>query len=100
MANRESYPSAQSPLRGDVSGAAGATTVTVTGLQTIPVKSGTPSDQQVLTYIAADGQWEASSNSSANRSIEVNGIVLSDDYDIGVNLVLGTTNSPVLVNGS
>lgn len=100
MANRETFPASQSPLTGDISGAAGATRVTVTGLQTIPVKSGTPTDQQVLTYISADGMWEASSSGRANRSIEVNGIVMSDDYDIGVNLVLGTTNSPVLVNGA
>jgi len=98
--NRETFPASQSPLKGDVSGAAGATTVTVTGLQRIPVKAGTPSDQQVLTYVAADGQWEASGSSSGNRSIQVNGVTMSDDYDVGCNLVLGISNSPLFVNGA
>jgi len=39
MANRQVYPSSLFPLRGDISAEAGATTVTVTGLQGIPIIS-------------------------------------------------------------
>jgi hypothetical protein len=56
--NRESYPSSQSPLLGDISGPAGATLVTVVGIQKVPVITTLPTDQQVLTFVAASGMWE------------------------------------------
>lgn len=100
MANRETFPANQSPLKGDVSGAAGATTVTVTGLQRIPVKAVIPLNGNVLTYVAANGDWEPAGGSSGNQSILINGLGYSDDYDIAVNLILGISSSPTLVNGS
>lgn len=98
MSNRETYPASQSPLAGDISGAAGQTLVTVVGIQTVPVDPTLPTDQQKLVYEASTGMWTPATD--ANESIQVNGIPISDDYDIGVNLILGTTNSPVLINGA
>jgi hypothetical protein len=100
MANRETFPASQSPLKGDVSGAAGATTVTVTGLQTIPVQAGLPANGNVLTYNSTLNTWYPAGGSSGNQSILINGNGYSDDYDIGVNLVLGKSSSPTLVNGA
>ena len=100
MANRETYPASQSPLLGDVSGAAGATTVTVTGLQKIPVQASSPSNGNVLTYNSALNVWQPAGGSSQNQSILVNSNGVSDDYDIGVNLILGISKSPTLVNGT
>ena len=56
--NRQTYPAALFPLRGDISAEAGQVLVTVKGLQTIPVLATLPIDQQVLTYVAADAAWE------------------------------------------
>lgn len=99
MPNRETFPSALFPLRGDLNAEAGATSVIVTGIQKIPVSSSTPSDQNVLTFEASTGQWTPSGFGDANESIRVEGVVMSDDYDLGIELSLGTTNSPVLVEG-
>ena len=63
--NRCVYPSALFPLRGDISAEAGQVLVTVKGLQTIPVLATTPTDQQVLTYVAVNGDWEPSSVSGS-----------------------------------
>lgn len=83
MSNRETFPAAQSPLQGDVSGAAGATTVTVTGIQTIPVSPTPPDDQQVLVYQAPTNRWEPRSvfgleieghGTSPDKLIYINGV--------------------------
>jgi hypothetical protein len=95
MANRESYPAQLFPLRGDLSAEAGAVSVTVTGIQATPVVATAPSDGQVL--IAESGVWTLQ---TLDSSILINGIPVSDDYDIGVNLTLGISSSPVLVNGA
>ena len=83
MSNRQTYPASQSPLQGDISGAAGATKVTVTGLQTVPILSTPPTDQQLLTFIAADGLWEPVSLGNASMLFE--GHSISDDYDVFCN---------------
>jgi hypothetical protein len=95
MANRETYPAAQSPLRGDISGQAGETTVTVTGIQHQPVEDVVPVDQDTLRYIAANSEWEptADGNSSVRigtyeavaGQIVSKGTTISDDYDFLVN---------------
>lgn len=46
------------------------------------------------------GNIVASAHLLHNFSIQVNSIPVSDDYDIGVNLALGVTESPVLINGA
>ena len=56
--NRETYPAALFPLRGDLSAEAGATTVEVTGLQNIPLKANPLTDGAVPTYVSANGDIE------------------------------------------
>jgi hypothetical protein len=96
MANRESYPSQLFPLRGDVSAEAGDTSVTVVGIQTTPVDPTAPTQGQSL--IAVNGVWTPE---SVGAAIMVEGIPVSDDYEIGVEISpVGTTGSPaVLVEG-
>lgn len=118
MANRETYPAAQSPLQGDVSGPAGATTVTVVGIQTQPVSPAVPVDQDTFRYNAAVPQWEPKADGNASVTIGTfvqtggqivsKGVNISDDYaflvnnvglDVLVNWALGFA-SQVFVNGS
>jgi hypothetical protein len=89
--NRETYPATLSPLLGDVLAGAGATGVIVTGLQGIPLRP-SPTDQQILRYIAANGDWEPSD--ATGTVIRVNLIPASDDPLVFVN---GTF---ILVNGA
>lgn len=91
MANRECYPSSLFPLRGDLSAEAGATSVNVVGIQTIPVSSlvGTaPVDGLVLGYAAVNGDIEQ----MGTAGIAVNGVMVSMDYDIFVNRTLVQVN--------
>jgi hypothetical protein len=87
MANRETYPAAQSPLQGDVSGAAGATTVMVTGLQGNPISPATPSDQADLKWSAENGEWMPIVPSFTMSISDASGglTILSDDWEIYVN---------------
>lgn len=98
MSNRETYPASQSPLQGDIDGSAGATLVTVVGFQHVPASPTPPLDHQKWVYHEDLNQWVPTSD--ANESISFNGLTVSDDYDIGFNLPLGTTDSPVLFNGA
>jgi hypothetical protein len=103
MANRETYPSQLFPLRGDTSAEAGDTSVTVTGLQKIPVSATAPTNNQVLTYVAADNAWEPQ-NPSAGVTflVEVNGVGVSTDYVNFVDADLTVNSGTVLgfkVNG-
>jgi hypothetical protein len=96
MSNRETFPASQSPLTGDISGPAGATSVTVVGIQNIPVEHLGPTDQMNLTYNAVTQQWEPAL--PGNISVILNGTadslgvltgftIISDDYDVLVNHV-------------
>lgn len=97
MSNRESYPAAQSPLQGDISGPAGATTVTVTGIQTQPVNPEIPVDKDTLRFDASIPEWvpTADGNSSvtfgelltAGGVITSKGETISDDYEFAVDNV-------------
>jgi hypothetical protein len=96
MANRETYPAAQSPLQGDISGAAGATTVTVTGFQNIPAQAGTPDDGASWIYDSTVNEWltEVPPNIAfilnATPNIlnqPVGGEFMSDDYAVTVDNV-------------
>lgn len=57
--NRQVYPSSLFPLRGDISAEVGATTVTVTGIQQIPVVSPPvePNDGDTFFYSAYNNEW-------------------------------------------
>ncbi len=95
MSNREIYPSALFPNRGDLSAEAGATTTTVIGIQTTPVSSTLPMQGQSL--IAVSGIWTPE---SAGDWVMINGIPVSDDYFFSFNVTLSNTNSPaVFING-
>jgi hypothetical protein len=100
MANAQLFPQSTYPLTGDISSTAGSPNVTVVGLQTIPVAAGTPQDLQVLQYILSLNQWQPGTV-PFNRSIQVNTLPMSDDYDFFVNNVDMTilVNSPYAPNG-
>ena len=95
--NRETYPASQSPLKGDIDGPAGATEVTVVGLQHNPISPATPEDGDSLVFNAATGEWvqRADGNASitigtyvtAGGQVVSRGITLSDDYAFLVNNV-------------
>lgn len=96
MANRETYPAAQSPLVGDISGPAGASRVTVVGLQNRPVSAATPVEQARLTWDEVEGNWTP--KVPGNMSVLLNGtpdalnvlqgfLDISDDYAFLVNCV-------------
>lgn len=78
------------PLTGDVQSSAGSPTVRVTGIQGIPVEAVVPDPGAVLTYNASNADWEP----IQRACIQVNGLSVSDDYDMSVN----TTH--VEVNGT
>lgn len=107
MANRESYPASLFPLRGDISAEAGATSVVVQGLQTIPISTQLPDGSVAVGPAPALVALGGSNVSQAvwtpvplDNCILVNGVPKSDDYDISVNLPLSSTNDPVFVNGA
>lgn len=84
--NRETYPAALFPLRGDLSAEAGATTVEVTGLQNIPLKANPLTDGAVPTYVSANGdiEWLAS---VGDAPVLINGLP-AGDYLIMVNTAI------------
>ncbi len=85
--NRESYPSALFPLRGDLSAEAGATTVEVTGLQNIPLKANPRTDGTVPTYVAANGDIEWLAGGGGILPVLINGLP-AGDYLIMVNTAI------------
>jgi hypothetical protein len=95
--NREIFPGGVYPLEGDVTSTAGSSSVSVTGIQNVPVSPIPPTDQQVLQYSAANKEYIAASI-TANASVQCNGVAVSDDYAIFVNNP--GLHGQVLVNGS
>jgi hypothetical protein len=85
MANRESYPAAQSPLQGDVIGAAGATQVTVVGLQGNPVSPTPPDLQARLTWDGTAWTPIVPSYTIALENADGTLVILSDDWEIYIN---------------
>jgi len=87
--NRETYPASFSPLVGDVSAGAGATSIAVTGIQTYPVSPTTPLDQQVLKFTADitqphGGSWGPATLATSGM-VNVNGTVVSGDPEVFIN---------------
>lgn len=89
MANRETYPAAQSPLTGDIDGAAGASRVTVVGWQSSPIDVGPPVDQNIYRFNFNDNRWELKLDTAC---ILVEDDPVSDDYDIFVNATFVKVN--------
>ena len=81
MANRQVFPSSLFPLRGDVSAEAGATIVTVIGIEGFPI-SGPPTGPDTLVFNTTTNQWVPT---AINASILVNGVPASADYFFFIN---------------
>jgi hypothetical protein len=97
----QSYPQSVYPDTGDVTSATGDSSLVVTGIQRVPVEAVTPLDQQSIVFQASVGTGEyVPTYSPFNRSVQVNGVAVSDDYWIAVNLSLGPASTPVSLNGS
>lgn len=101
MSNREVYPSALFPNRGDLSAEAGDVTTTVVGIQTTPVASTTPTVGQSLIAIDDGTGSVIWTPESAGDWVMINGIPVSDDYWFGINIpIAASTQSPgVTING-
>lgn len=101
MSNRESYPSALFPNRGDLSAEAGATTTTVIGLQTTPVSATAPTQGQSLIAVDPGTGTITWTPESAGDWVMINGIPVSDDYEFGINVAIAvsTQSFGVTING-
>ena len=100
--NRQVWPASLFPLRGDLFAEAGATIVKVIGIQGTSITSTAPTNNQALIFNSGLNKliFSSTTNTQANQSIQVNGIVMSDDYSVSVNAVLGIAKSPMFVNGA
>ena len=78
------------PLQGDVQSIAGNQNVTVIGIQNTPVEAGVPPLGAKLHYNQNANQWQQVQQSA----LYVNGMPVSDDFDMFVNAV------QVYVNGT
>ena len=82
--NRETYPASLFPLRGDLYAEAGATTVRVIGIQTVPIDQPlSPTDDlKVATYVDASRriEWLVGGGSGEINAVEINGVGESDDF--------------------
>lgn len=83
MANRETFPASLFPLRGDISAEAGAVSVIVQGIRTVPIDQpiSPTDDQKVATYVDADGriEWKTGGSGESN-AVNINGVGESDDF--------------------
>ena len=71
------------PLIGDVVSTAGNTTVVVAGLQNVPISSNFPGAGNNLQYNPNTNQWTP----TPVACVAVDGVVVSYDYEIAVNMV-------------
>ena len=109
MSNRESFPASQSPLTGDISGPAGAQSVTVTGIQTFPVSPVAPQPQQILVF-GSDEVWHAedpivsgpdpvgtpSSNTEGTNPVQVGGTTTGNIVqELNLDTAGGVTSIPI-----
>lgn len=79
--NRLIVPGEAYPLMGDVVSTAGSNLVTVTGLQSVPLKSVFLSGGEIIQYDVNATTWVP----LKIACIQVNNITVSLDYDIQVN---------------
>lgn len=89
--NRETYPASLFPLRGDLSAEAGATTVEVIGIRTIPTdKPISPTDDgNVATYVDIDHriEWKPPGGGGIPAAVKINGVGVSTDKQVFINAV-------------
>jgi hypothetical protein len=107
MPNQQLWPQTTYPLVGDLQSTPGQQNVTVVGIQTVPVVPTTPLDQQSLIFQGTLTAY-APTYSPFNRSIQVNNVAMSDDYEFSVKFVdmefqtnssFAPNSKPVFVNG-
>jgi hypothetical protein len=108
--NNQEYPQAIYPDTGDVTSAVGDSNLVVAGIQRVPVVPTAPTDQQSIVFQASVGTGEyVPTFSPFNRSLQVNGVGVSDDYWLFINFVdteiqVNSSHSPngfpILVNGT
>lgn len=106
----QSYPQSIFPDQGDCTSTIGADALVVTGIQGTPVVSTLPADQQSIVFQASVGTGEyVPTFSPYNRSLQVNGIGVSDDYwvfvagsdtEVQVNSSYTPSGFPILVGGT
>ena len=89
--NREVYPAVLYPLIGDVLSQAGNQKVEVVGLLSVPIVPDILIGGEVLEYNQNLNNWVP----TLRASIQVNGMTVSDDYLVSVNVA-----KAILVNGS
>jgi hypothetical protein len=89
--NREIFPAVLYPLVGDVQSQAGNQAVEVVGILSVPIVQSLNLSGQVLEYNLAQNSWVP----TLRASIQVNGMTVSDDYLVSINVV-----KEILVNGS
>ncbi len=106
--NSQIYPQTLYPAAGDVTSQPGSPNLTVDGIQNIPVVSTLPLDQQGLVFQGATAKYSPA-YSPFNRSLQVNGVGVSDDYGVfvaevdlafQVNSTYSPNGKPILVNGT
>jgi hypothetical protein len=108
--NFQEFPQSIWPDTGDVSSTVGASNLTVDGIQGTPVVPTLPVDQQSIVFQANVGTGEyVPTFSPYNRSLQVNGVGVSDDYwvfinfvdtEVQVNASFSPSGFPILANGS
>jgi hypothetical protein len=109
--NNQEYPQAIYPDTGDVTSAVGDSNLVVAGIQRVPVVPTAPTDQQSIVFQASVGTGEyVPTFSPFNRTVQCNGVGVSDDYDFycnghdvstnQVNSATSPASQLVYVNGS
>ena len=100
--NSQIFPQQIYPAAGDVISTPGSAILTVDGIQNTAVSATKPNDGQTLVYRVAPNQY-APESIPANRSIQCNGIPVSDDYDFycnGADVSTNQVNSHFPPNGA
>jgi hypothetical protein len=106
--NSQVFPQSTWPLAGDLTSAPGNPNITVDGIQNIPVSPTLPLDQQSIVYQGTLAEYTPAF-SPFNRSLQVNGVGVSDDYGVfvkevdlafQVNSTYPPNGKPILVNGA
>lgn len=91
MPNYQIWPQVTSPLAGDIQSNVGNPDTTVVGIQTVPVVSTTPQDQQSIVFQASEVAY-VPTFSPFNRAVQCNNVAVSDDYDFYCNGIDVSTN--------
>jgi len=90
------------PLQGDVASTAGSSTVTVQGIQGVPVDVSFPTGGEVLTYDATEGTLSLAAPAAGGPTLETNGTLNSTqtllNLQEGTNITLTESGGTVTIN--